>query len=70
MVVTVAETTETTPPSVTENLTSSPLVERVEAVAIAPLPEEAFEVTEATEEKPKKKRIKAASLDDEQPMLF
>jgi hypothetical protein len=51
-------------------LTSSPLVERVEAVAIAPLPEEAFEVTEATEEKPKKKRIKAASLDDEQPMLF
>ncbi|MBK8039154.1 MAG: hypothetical protein IPK22_18780 [Verrucomicrobiaceae bacterium] len=70
MVVTVAETAETTPPSIAENLTSSPLVERVEAVATPPPPEEGLDVTEATEEKPKKKRSKVTTLDDEQPMLF
>jgi hypothetical protein len=70
MVITLAETAETTPPSVTENLTSSPLIERDEAVAPPPPPEEGLEVTEAAEDKPKKKRSKAATLDDEQPMLF
>lgn len=70
IVVTVAETAETTPPSVVETLTSSPFVEPVEAVTTPPRPEEDLEVTEAAEEKPKKKRSKAAPLDDEQPMLF
>lgn len=70
MVITVGETAETTTPSVTENLTSSPLVVRDEALAPPPPPEEGLEVTEAAEDKPKKKRSKAATLDDEQPMLF
>lgn len=70
MIITVEQTAEPPPPRVAETLTSSPLVEQVEAVVPAPLPEEAFEVTEAADEKPKKKRSKAATLDDEQPMLF
>lgn len=69
IVITLGET-ETTLPSVIENLPSSPLVERDEALAPPPPPEEGLEVTEAAEDKPKKKRSKAATLDEEQPMLF
>jgi len=68
--ITIGQTTETTLPSVIENLPSSPLVERDEALAPPPPPEEGLEVTEAAEDKPKKKRSKAATLDEEQPMLF
>ncbi len=70
IVTAVEQTAETTLPTVSESMMEAPLVERDEPDA-APQPvEDALEEIEATEEKPKKRRTKSATLDDEQPMLF
>jgi hypothetical protein len=42
----------------------------VEITIVEVEPEPSAEATEVTEEKPKKRRTKAASVDEAQPMLF
>jgi len=70
IVATVGETIESAFPTVSESLTDTPLVELYKPVTAPQAVVEALEVVEAAEEKPKKRRIKSTTLDDEQPMLF